>query len=143
MLSQEPAGDSRNFVQVLLNFGSPPTSVDRTHCIRTRNCKHVYLDLHDANLASGTWYIKITGFGSGLKRFAVEFRINTRVGLLLLLSLSEIEVGMTDASVLLALKRWRNSEEGARKHSNGGQRPTSDCQTGREIDYYVMRPSTY
>ena len=81
VLSQEPSGDRHNFVQLLLNFGALPNAVDRTHVLHTRKCKHVFLDLHSADLRTGTWYMKVTGFGSTIKTFAFDFRINTKVGL--------------------------------------------------------------
>jgi hypothetical protein len=76
-LSQNPAGDKHNYLEITLNFGVPPTAADYSHVISTRDKADVVLDVHNHSMRPGDWFMRVGGRGSRQKMFTFEFRVYT------------------------------------------------------------------
>ncbi|SPR00729.1 EF-hand domain-containing protein [Plasmodiophora brassicae] len=79
LLTQSPAGDKVNYIQLLLNRDNVPTTLMKTHQVRTRGSKYAFLQLSSREMQPGMWFMKVTGIGLRLKTFSLEFRASIDV----------------------------------------------------------------
>lgn len=77
-LSQRSPGTDKDFCQVALNHGIPPTATSYTYLITTRNSLTCALELKAADMALGLWFIRVSGRGFAVKEFEMELRIPIR-----------------------------------------------------------------
>lgn len=59
LLTQSPAGDKVNYIQLLLNRDNVPTTLMKTHQVRTRGSKYAFLQLSSREMQPGMWFMKV------------------------------------------------------------------------------------